>query len=74
MSDETKDEKLESQMDDLLHPSIGGKKVGQFVPMKSETADDFSALGGKCVLKPNDHPLFGPKHEELVKKEGDAQK
>jgi hypothetical protein len=43
---------------DFSHPSIGGKKVGHPVPARTEKPVDFTSIGGKCVRKASDHPVF----------------
>ena len=43
--------------DALTHPSVGGKKVGLPTPVRTNDENPFEHLGGKCVLKPSDHPM-----------------
>ena len=35
------------------------------MPIKTEKPIDFSSIGGKCVLKASDHPLFNAKPESV---------
>jgi hypothetical protein len=48
---------------DLSHPSIGGKKVGHPVPVQTEKAIDFTAIGGKVVRRASDHPALKKKDD-----------
>jgi hypothetical protein len=58
---------------DFSFEHIGGKKVGHVIPVKTEKEIDFSLIGGKCVRKASDHPMFNAKPEESVEREGDAR-
>jgi hypothetical protein len=72
MSEETKD----TAPIDLSHPSIGAKKVGHPIPVRTDNENPFEHLGGKCVLKPSDHPMFKAKpdaSEESVEKEDEGR-
>jgi hypothetical protein len=48
---------------EFSHPSIGGKKVGHPVPVRTEKPVDFTSIGGKCVRRASEHPAFNAKHE-----------
>jgi hypothetical protein len=66
MSDKTKDK----APIDLSHPSIGGRKVGQWVSMKQEKEIDFSSVPGvRCVLTPPSRAEAKTKPAESVEKE-----
>jgi hypothetical protein len=43
---------------DFSHPSIGGRKVGHWVPVKQGKEIDFSSIPGvRCVMPPDAHPM-----------------
>lgn len=64
------DEKIDL---DVEFAKLGAKKVGHPVPVRTDNKNPFEHLGGKCVLKPSDHPLFNAKPEESVEKEDDIR-
>jgi hypothetical protein len=72
--DNMSEEKKDKAPVDLTHPSIGGKKVGHPIPIRTNDENPFEHLGGKVVLKPSDHPLFNAKPEESVEKQGTGGK
>jgi hypothetical protein len=43
--------------------SVGGKKVGHPLSVRTEKEIDFSAIGGKCVLRASEHPTLKAKPE-----------
>ena len=60
------------QAEPISFEHLGGKKVGHPMPVKTEKPIDFTSIGGKCVLKVGDHPLFNAKSES-VETEDDAR-
>ena len=53
------EEKKDTAPIDLTHPSIGGIKVGQWVPSNEGKEIDFSSIPGiRCVMPPTAHPLY----------------
>jgi hypothetical protein len=64
MSDEKK-----SQAELISFDQIGGKKVGHPVPAKTEKPIDFTSIGGKCVRRASDHPMFHAESAESVESE-----
>ena len=70
--------------DELSHAfdHCGGKFVWRVlpVPVQTEKENPFEHLGGKCVLKPSDHPMYkraesveSEEPEESVKNEDDSR-
>ena len=67
------EEKKDKTPVDLCHPSIGGRKVGHWVPSNQGKEIDFSSIPGvRCVMPPPKRAE--PKPAESVEKEDDPRK
>jgi hypothetical protein len=66
MSEETKDK----TPIDLSHPSIGGRKVGHWVPSNQGKEIDFSSIPGvRCVMPPHSRVDAETKPAEPIESE-----
>jgi hypothetical protein len=50
-------DKKKPQAEPISFEDLGGQKVGHPVPVKTERAIDFSAIGGKVVRRASKHPM-----------------
>lgn len=68
------DEKVDKVHADLTHPSVGGKKVGHWVPSNQGKEIDFSSIPGvRCVMPPPSRAGAETKPAESVEKEDNAR-
>ena len=68
------EEKKDKAPVDLSHPSIGGRKVGHWVPSNPGKEIDFSSIPGvRCVMPPPSQAEAETKPAESVEKEDDAR-
>jgi hypothetical protein len=51
------------QTEGISFKHLGGRKVGHPVPARTEKEIDFNAIGGKCVRRAYDHPVFDAEPE-----------
>jgi len=69
------EEKKDKTPVDLSHPSIGGRKVGHWVPSNQGKEIDFSSIPGvRCVMPPPSRVEPETKPAESVEKEGEGRK
>jgi hypothetical protein len=69
------EEKKDTAPIDLSHPSIGGRKVGHWVPVNQGKEIDFSSVPGvRCVLPPPSRAEAETKPAESVEKEDEGRK
>lgn len=64
--------KTRPQPKGISFESVGGKKIGHPVPVRVETEIEFGAIGGKCVRRAKDHPMFNAKPEERTQQDGET--
>ena len=62
-------DKKKPQAKPISFEHLGGKKVGHPVPVKTVKEIDFSAIGGRCIRKASDHPMFNAKTESVEKED-----
>ena len=68
------DKKKDTAPIDFSHPSIGGRKVGHWDPVKQGKEIDFSFIPGvRCVMPPPSRVEAETKPTESVEKEDDAR-
>ena len=68
------EEKKDKTPVDLSHPSIGGRKVGHWVPSNQGKEIDFSPIPGvRCVMPPPSRVEAETKPTESVEKEDEAR-
>ena len=72
MSEEKQEQKPKTPID-FSHPSIGGIKVGHWVPVKQAKEIDFSSIPGvRCVMPPPSRAEAETKAAESVEKEDEV--